>query len=805
MITGNKLRLRTVFVLVAAWLSLAVAGCAGGGADPEATEPAVGSYVGKVDDTDALIAVVVYEAKLVAYACDGDAELAEWFSIGSEDLEADDLAASSKGGAELSMQWTGTGFEGALTTAAGRIHGFVAVPVIEPAGLYLRETGYSDGALQVGWVVDSDGGTRGAFTFLGRTTTAPTLDTAVEIEGEETPIILVDPRVDVAEATVAAPPGEVLAASFDWEMPERYDASWDAWGHELLVLEVEDPLEDEVLFGYDPAFVHPEVWHPRFDACASTEGLGSIERYHWEVTRDGAFVDSAETTECLLANLSSDPDRRRLDFPSEGVYAVRLTVENEAGDTASMLREVNVRDILIVSLGDSSASGEGNLDEVDSLGLPVYLFNRCHRSKTSGHAFAARAIEEADPHTSVTFLSFACSGASIPKGLLGTYFGTETARTDSTSNNPRRFVHPLPPQVDQARRATCRVDPEQCRPVDQRMVDHLFVAIGINDIRFSKVIVECVTSTCHDVTGEAQALVDGGLERLEGEGDHSIAHLARALDGSLPSAHRFLTGYPDNPFGDRKGEPDEGCGVFKSIDVEGAKWLKLQGERLNGTLRRLADGHDFGFADGVAKDFRRHGYCTSRSWYRDVSDSVFTQFDVKGGLHPIAPGHRAIAGRVVAAVESQLPTDTFLDARVTIDAIRVEPGKSTISKLTGSEPLVATDGNVGFEFVAQVFAVRDGASFAGGSTVYAGQFPAATWAELPEGSLAFELALKSSQDVQIMVGTPSGGLVLKELRSLGHTHGTEHFEMSGVRRQDGLKLAVRYSVETSPVLRAVAE
>jgi hypothetical protein len=38
---------------------------------------------------------------------------------------------------------------------------------------------------------------------------------------------------------------------------------------------------------------------------------------------------------------------------------------------------------------------------------------RCHRSANAAPAQAARMLEMADPHSSVTFLSFACSGATI--------------------------------------------------------------------------------------------------------------------------------------------------------------------------------------------------------------------------------------------------------------------------------------------------------------------------------------------------------------------------------------------------------
>jgi hypothetical protein len=100
-------------------------------------------------------------------------------------------------------------------------------------------------------------------------------------------------------------------------------------------------------------------------------------------------------------------------FPAQGTYEVELNVSgpNAAGP---FTQEVTVRDMLIVSIGDSYASGEGNPDVNRSGDQPAqWVDRRCHRSANSGPAQAAAALERADPHTSVTFLSFACSGATV--------------------------------------------------------------------------------------------------------------------------------------------------------------------------------------------------------------------------------------------------------------------------------------------------------------------------------------------------------------------------------------------------------
>ena len=89
-----------------------------------------------------------------------------------------------------------------------------------------------------------------------------------------------------------------------------------------------------------------------------------------------------------------DEHRCQLDFafPEEGSFLVELTVVDIHGHTATTTRPVVVNDILIVSMGDSLASGEGNPDfPADSVPAPRGLAQdtRCHRSGLSGPAQAA--------------------------------------------------------------------------------------------------------------------------------------------------------------------------------------------------------------------------------------------------------------------------------------------------------------------------------------------------------------------------------------------------------------------------------
>jgi hypothetical protein len=113
-----------------------------------------------------------------------------------------------------------------------------------------------------------------------------------------------------------------------------------------------------------------------------------------------------------------------------GTHELAMQAAEEHDEVAA-----TASDYLVVSIGDSVASGEGNPDATPH----TWLEPRCHRSLRSGAALAARAVELGDRHSVVTFVPLACSGATIEEGLLNPYDGIEK---DASKG-------PLPPQVDQ--------------------------------------------------------------------------------------------------------------------------------------------------------------------------------------------------------------------------------------------------------------------------------------------------------------------------------------------------------------------
>lgn len=424
--------------------------------------------------------------------------------------------------------------------------------------------------------------------------------------------------------------------------------------------------------------------------------------------------------------------RRRLDFPDLGTYIVTLKVTNEAGLSHTTTEAVDIDDILFVTFGDSSASGQGNPEQD-----PAWVDDRCHRSRISGPAFAARFLEEADPHTSLTYLNFGCSGASITEGILGPYEGAF----------PPRYAYPLEPQLDAAVRAICGGEPAwDCEPGQQRRVDIVTINIGVNDVGFSTLIKACDFGDCRSsaVVAEAgeklgqlrdtesddgkarctsiqQRLAESPPANQPDPAAHEL-ELLRAMyrecrevtDGSYLDldAHLdaqiaeigevYITTYPAYLISDDSGEISEGCAAMNGISLEESETLTALGLELNSVIaNRGADAGWWPLLD-IAGRFRGHGYCATarppdpdlgetawveRRWFVSVDESFWRQGDLTGPMHPNRAGHTAIAESYLEAItapkQSRRPVVT---ARFTVEDVTVSLPADTPDALPENDP-----------------------------------------------------------------------------------------------------------------------
>lgn len=138
-----------------------------------------------------------------------------------------------------------------------------------------------------------------------------------------------------------------VTAAFDWSVPARFTANgmkgvklpFAGLGAQQTNANMR-VLNPERSFGAQPAL----GWPAAMNACASA---GDIVNYIWSVNGQRA----AESPNCKGTTLR---------FPREGRHQVGLTVVAASGATASVVQDVNIQDWLIIGLGDSYGSGEGN-------------------------------------------------------------------------------------------------------------------------------------------------------------------------------------------------------------------------------------------------------------------------------------------------------------------------------------------------------------------------------------------------------------------------------------------------------------
>ena len=308
--------------------------------------------------------------------------------------------------------------------------------------------------------------------------------------------------------------------------------------------------------------------------------------------------DGKDTRGKVIEQPCSEP----IEF--EVAYPAGLGVKVEIGGREVLQADVKVRDVLIVAVGDSFGSGEGNPDvpvrfsrdrtadygksggnddltgyparvgDWRQIGDPVFIKENarwqdqaCHRSLYSHQMRAALQLAIEDPHRSVTFVGLACSGAEVTFGLFLRYKGNEwvpnppllsqvSAAAEAQCGNQQTEAHDLP----EAYHINGKI-PElkgglvlrKCPKDYARKIDLVFVSIGGNDVGFSRLVANAVLADqsnlkklggwIGEVHGQAQA--SSQLARL----DARYKSLNRALHSLLyipweQSDRVLLTGYP---------------------------------------------------------------------------------------------------------------------------------------------------------------------------------------------------------------------------------------------------------------------
>jgi lysophospholipase L1-like esterase len=285
----------------------------------------------------------------------------------------------------------------------------------------------------------------------------------------------------------------------------------------------------------------------------------------------------------------------------------------------------------IVSIGDSVASGEGN----PARDGPAWEDRRCHRSAAAGQTLAARKAQRS--HPDLGYASFACSGATINRGLLGPYRGIA----------PTPFQRKAPPQLDELKRVEGRGE-----------VAAAMLSIGANDLGFTKIVAFCaVVTRCWQQhfnrgfplaeAGPKRPLLDDYVSARLDQLDDDYGRLDAALRPLVPAERVVIVEYFD-PTTAANGTD---CRVLGGISPVESSWAREHVVfPLNAEIEAAAEEHGWRVVSGVAEHFRGHGACAEQQrWVRQFGEGPPT-----GTLHPNEQGHREIAGLITPVLREAL-------------------------------------------------------------------------------------------------------------------------------------------------------
>jgi lysophospholipase L1-like esterase len=385
-----------------------------------------------------------------------------------------------------------------------------------------------------------------------------------------------------------------------------------------------DPLHgDEPDLPNTPAYVNPpDGFGVQLDASHSV-GIQPTTTFSWTVT------DSSGQTTPLSGE---DPT---IDLP-QGPYAVQLTATRLVGTTGplSAAADIQVKDVLIVSIGDSYASGEGN-PVVPSAISPQWAYSPdpamntenadAHRSTISGPAQFALELQESNPHEAVTFVSVADSGASVPVGMLGPM---------ASIGDPN---HELPAEISELKQI-----------IGTRQIDVLTLSVGGDDVGFSGLIQDLIDNTYVGRPSRTAILsrFHAALKKLP----RHYAELAAAIR-ALDPGQVLMTDYPDLTHNqDGKVAAILGSGDVTLIGKRDAQLASTDMfAPLDAAIARAARKYHWTLVPGIDADFRTHGYPSTTPWIRTLSQSLAMEGSVDGTFHPNAAGQQDIAMHLLAA------------------------------------------------------------------------------------------------------------------------------------------------------------
>lgn len=269
----------------------------------------------------------------------------------------------------------------------------------------------------------------------------------------------------------------------------------------------------------------------------------------------------------------------------------QLEVRPSPGTPQSIV--IKLTDILIVSFGDSFSAGEGNPEKpvrlLDGTGNyysdsePDKLFPtrveylesvdkthfledtsadwsnvECHRSLYSHHTRAALQYAVENPHVSITFLNYSCSGAGVYEGILNAWWAHQDVKRGGFDDAPQlvkalrdlckdaqpyREINWAGDNHTDADYNTKAADIKPCRS-RVRDVDVLLLSIGGNDIGFVNIIAGAVLNGSTTTRAEKARRWIYGLWREQAQPldfNQGKQNASKHLRGYYEALNSFIT------------------------------------------------------------------------------------------------------------------------------------------------------------------------------------------------------------------------------------------------------------------------
>lgn len=358
-----------------------------------------------------------------------------------------------------------------------------------------------------------------------------------------------------------------------------------------------DPMDEEEAFDLKTAKLEKAIAELQTQISAHDFWF-RVDKLGLSITHlDGTVSDHVASTQETAVNqlhpLAQVPQQGRYKVTA---YTRRKTTPQIAPTQTEL--KFTLRDLLICTIGDSYACGEGNPDVAATpnegmrdyadmgpfrtllairddmvytpeLELAQWQEPLAHRSYKSGYAFASEIVSGSYGNMKIvtTHMSFARSGAGIEEGLLA------PNRHPRTTRRNRRFLgsfigdnETLIETDEFAYLDEClnlgQVD-EMIKTVNDRQIDFLLISIGGNDCGWIQGFVDIITFNNGITAEKVQDRVDRYI-------DQQLARQFIFLNDSLskmpkPPRKILLTLYPKGFFG--AGTPDNpstnrNCGIF---------------------------------------------------------------------------------------------------------------------------------------------------------------------------------------------------------------------------------------------------